>query len=297
MRKLALISVLAGISLGLAAMENRVLWGYWFSRPTLASALDGATSLRGFSMLDFRSGSATQVPDRLAAAAAARRVCQPERNECREGRLVARAERVFGALDGIPEVDAAMLQASWKEVQSRGWLPQVRDPQYQASGVPKAGLALFFVKGNQDLLLLAYRTSEIANDRYAYSEVLQEVRPGNLRIVRQTQFSLDIAGLEGLEWPVLWPLNFVVLLLIWGLAGGRRAWQIEERWGGLAGALCAVPIIVYLNQNALSLKAYSIDDGGALVLPLLNVFTLAVCVLVGRGLGRLAWRLRRSIST
>jgi hypothetical protein len=248
-------------------------------------------------MLEFRSGNVTQAPDRSGAAATARRACGPERNECREGRLIAQAEQVFGALDGIPEVDSVVLEAGWKEVQNRGWLPEVRDPEYRDSGVPKAGLALFFVTNNRNLLLLAYRTSEVANDRYAYAEVLQEVRPGNLRIIRQTRFFLDIAGLEGLEWPILWPLNFVVLMVLWVLTKGRRPWQAEERWGALAGALGALPILVYLNQNALSLRAHSLDQGGVIVMPLLNLFTVAVAILVGRGLGRLAWHLRRSGST
>jgi hypothetical protein len=60
--------------------------------------------------------------------------------------------------------------------------------------------------------------------------------------------------------------------------------------------LGALSILVYLNQNALSLKAYSVDDGGLLVMPLLNLFTLAVGLLIGRGLGRLTWHLRRSAS-
>ena len=222
--------------------------------------------------------------------------CQPERNECREGRLVARAERVFGALDGVPEVDPTLLATAWKELQRHGGLPLVRDPQYRDSGAPKAGLALLFVKGSQDLLLLAYRTSEIANDRYAYSEVLQEVGPGRTSIIHQTRFFLDIAGLEGLEWPILWPLDFVVLLAIWILTMRRRPWQPEERWGALAGGLGALPILVYLNRNALSPEAYSVDDGELLVMPLLNLSTLAVGVLIGRGLGRLTWHLRRSAS-
>ena len=296
-RKLAWIAVLGCVSLGLAVLQNWVLWGYWFSRPTLAEALEEGSVVRGFSMLDFRSGGVTQVPDRGTAAEAARRVCQPERNECREGRLVARAERVFGALEGVPQVDSTILATAWAELKGRGWLPQVRDPQYRESGVPKAGLALLFVKGNQDLLLLAYRTSEIANDRYAYSEVLQEIGPGEVRIIQQTRFFLDIAGLEGLEWPILWPLNFIVLSAIWVLTMRRRTWLPEERWGALAGALGALPILAYLNQNALSLRAYSIDDGGLLVMPLLNLFTVAVGVLIGRGLGRLTWHLRRRVST
>jgi hypothetical protein len=166
-------------------------------------------------------------------------------------------------------------------------LPQVRDPQYRKSGVPKAGLALLFVKDDRSLLLLAYRTSEIANDRYAYAEVLQQVRDGEARIARQAWFFLDIAGIEGIEWPILWPLNFVLLVSLWRLIGWTP-WTREERWGGLAGGLCSLPLLAYLNQNAFTPRAYSVDEGGLVLLPLLNLLILAVSVLLGRTAGRLA---------
>jgi hypothetical protein len=94
------------------------------------------------------------------------------------------------------------------------WRPS--DPA--CPGRPLSGMAILFRKHHdREYLLMTYVTSESANDHYAYSEALFQVSSSGPALVKQIHFFLDIAGMEGLEWPLLWPVNIIVLLPFWAL--------------------------------------------------------------------------------
>jgi len=63
-------------------------------------------------------------------------------------------------------------------------------------------------------LVLAYRTSEVANDRYIYSETLYRVTSGSLSPLRHERFFYEIAGLEVLTVRILWLFNFACVGVI-----------------------------------------------------------------------------------
>lgn len=222
------IAMLLGLGLLLALVENWMLWGYFVSRSTLVGELQDGDTLIAFSMLDFGSGPTLLArSERTVAAAAAASFCHPPTNECREGRLALRLQRLYGSTETTPDVGQPLLNAAWTELTRVGWLPKASSPAYKGTGVPVAGLAILFRKaGNQEHLLLAYRTSEIANDVYAYSEALFRVAASGPSLVKQIHFFLDIAGIEGLEWPILWPLNVILLFLFWAVVVvGRIAYR------------------------------------------------------------------------
>jgi hypothetical protein len=207
------VTVLAGLSLLAAIGENWLLWGYLVSRPTLTPRLADAVGIRGFSVFTLdESLVVSGGDDRTRGIEDRRGECLPvERNECREGAIIVRLEQRFGDLREIPDVANGLLQEAWQELRRKGWFPSVRDPRYSRSGQPVGGAAVHFRRIQADRILLAYRTSELANDTYAYSEALFDLSGGKARLVEQTHFYLDIAGLEGVEWPLLWPLNFLAL--------------------------------------------------------------------------------------
>ena len=134
---------------------------------------------------------------RAEAASVAKSFCYPELlNECREGRLVIRLEKGRGPIDQLPDVAEPLLNEAWEELLAKGWAPRVRDARYRDSAAPTAGLAVHFRKAGQELLLLAYRTSEVANDRYVYSEALYRLTGSEPTLEKQVHFFLEIAGLE-----------------------------------------------------------------------------------------------------
>lgn len=220
----ARVAVLLGLGLAMAFVENWMLWGFFVSRPHLVREIQNGDALVGFSMLKFRpEPTALALPERALAAADAASFCRAPLNECREGRLVLRVDEIFGGAGETANVGAPLLHGAWADLAAKGWLPTVHDPRYRATGRPVAGLVVLLRKPNsEERLVLAYRTSEIANDLYAYSEALFRVTSSGPLLVKQVHFFLDIAGMEGLEWPLLWPVNVVLLLPFWALVSINR---------------------------------------------------------------------------
>ena len=215
-------AVLLGLGLVLAFVENRILWGFFVSRPSLERELQEGDVLVAFSMLEFEPRpTALAGAERKTAADRVARFCRLGLNECLEGRLVLRLEKLGARMDLAADVGAPMLHAAWEELAGKGWLPRVRDPAYL--GRPISGLAILFRKPqDREYLLITYVTSEIANDHHAYSEALFRVSSSGPALVKQVHFFLDIAGMEGLEWPILWPVNVILLLPFWALISVDR---------------------------------------------------------------------------
>jgi hypothetical protein len=217
MRLSGRIALLLGVGLLLGLIENRVLWGYFVSRPTLAGEIQQGDKLLAFSMLAFKPGPII-LPhsERAALSDDAASFCRPPTNECREGSLVLQLRRLFGDTEITADVGESLLNTAWTELTRTGWLPKASSPAYKDTGLPVAGLAIHLRKpNNYEYLLLAYRTSEIGNDHYAYSEALFRLTESGPTLAKQVHFFLDIAGMEGLEWPILWPANVILLVPFW----------------------------------------------------------------------------------
>jgi len=135
----------------------------------------------------------------------ARARCEPPTNECLEGKLLLAPH---GREAQVGEVRVGLLREVWSMESRLRPIPLPKDPTYQQSARSSVGLGIHFRRTSEEYVALAYRTSEIANDRYIYSESLYRLRAGTFEPVRQERFFYDVAGLEGLDWRVFWPLNF-----------------------------------------------------------------------------------------
>jgi hypothetical protein len=203
MSALVLIAASALLALG----QNKLMWGYWLQRPSIASSLGGVDEVLGISFLPL--GSVSQLPPDRASLLKARGRCEPLSNECLEGRLL---QALDGRDGNVGEVRDGLLREAWSKENRERPLPLPKDPTYQHSAQPVSGLGIHLRRGGEEYLALAYRTSEVANDRYVYSEALYRFSGGGLVPVRQERFFYEVAGLEAIDWRVLWPLNLVCLI-------------------------------------------------------------------------------------
>jgi hypothetical protein len=199
----------------LGLVENRLFWGYWLSRPSLSDPLNSATSLIGASALWFdANGNPVIIKDRSEAFEADTSFCRKssDRNECLDGSII-HALREKGLLDAqTPQVSRRLLEQVWPTIAPDLWHPKV-SPRYRATGIPINGLAVHFHTQKGERLLLTRRTSEVADDRYAYLEALLALSP-RLRLQKQIHFFYEIAGLEGIGWPHFTALSFLVLVIL-----------------------------------------------------------------------------------
>ncbi len=206
--------LLIGASAPLALGENKLVWGYWIQRPTIASSLLGVDEVLGISSLPI--GSAPQTALDRASLLKARGRCEPSSNECLEGRLL---PALGGREAKAGEVRDSLLREAWAAELKERPLPLPKDPAYQSSARSVTGLGIRFRRGGGEYVALAYRTSEVANDRHIYSEALYRLSGRNLEPVRQERFLYEIAGLEAVDWRVLWPLNLACLVACVTLGG------------------------------------------------------------------------------
>jgi hypothetical protein len=144
-------------------------------------------------------------------------------NECLEGKLLL-------ALDGrvidSNEVRSSLLRQVWTREEKDRPLPLPKDGAFRDSVRAEAGVGIHFLKANREYVMLAYRSSEVANDRYIYSEALYQLDERTPVLVRKERFFYEVAGLESVDWRLLWPFNLVALIAIWLLAEViRRTWH------------------------------------------------------------------------
>jgi hypothetical protein len=205
------------IALVMAAVENKVLWGFYLVRPTLITELDGSTGITG--AVAFETASRTRafrIVDRAAAVDRARRACEPRTDDCLEGQLLLRAIKVPPS---PPPISDAVALALWRQMEAAGWHPPAASSQFVDSSKIVGGVIITFLRDKDSFALTAARTSEVSNDCYGYIESLFLVGPNGPSLIRQAYYYYEVAGLEGLEWRLLWPINAVVLCVCWMTLG------------------------------------------------------------------------------
>jgi hypothetical protein len=229
------MALIGTLSYALALVQNRALWGFWFNRPTLTEALQDATELLGVSGLRFDdmglpvSSSATRsrlielVPE----------VCNPANVDkgyyCLEHRLLLALMERFGELEQVSDVDPMVLSITWQRYRTEGWRPSTA-PGYRGS--PHIGLALHFRKGSQDYVILAYESSEIAGDRYAYGEALYRLTRPFPMLVREHRLFYEVAGAEAWGTPILTVINAILLT-----SGSLLVMLVRRQQGPIAKAV------------------------------------------------------------
>ena len=125
----------------------------------------------------------------------------------------------------IPENTA---EAALRRMRESGWRPEASEPRYVDSNQIAACVLVAFSRGSEHFVLVAARTSEVANDRYAYVESLISTVEPAMVLVSQAHYYYDVAGIEGLEWPTLWPVNVALLSVGWLLVSAVKWWRIAQ---------------------------------------------------------------------
>lgn len=213
------VLIVVALSFATAVLENRIIWGYYFVRSTLSSALDGSIKIVGLDAFD--AVPETRVLfrlDRREAVSRARKRCQPQTDECLEGEILLKAIRLSPS---APPLATEFLQDVWGRIQTDGWQPRASGRYLQSSQVVTCVLVRFS-RGTEQFILAAARTSEVANDRYALIESLFSVNGKAISLIKQTHYYFDVAGVEGLEWPIFWPLNALIMVVVWLIFHGVK---------------------------------------------------------------------------
>jgi hypothetical protein len=227
--------IMAFTAATLSLLENRLLWGFWYTRPSLVENLKGMDELCGVSVLFFEPDLSIKLGPRSELDSMAQ-FCSRPINECIEGSLLVQLRRDKRPPQSVPEVNPEILDLAWEHMRSDILFREGKDSRHPAhSGHPVRGLAVHFRESGESYILLSYRTSEISEDRHMYLETLLRL-PGNNKVVvvRSISFFFEIAGLEFLTVEKLFPINFLLISTLFILT--RWLWSLHERRDGKAAS-------------------------------------------------------------
>ena len=205
-------SVLLMTSLAISLLANYLLWGYWISRPSLIGYLDEADDLKGISVVSIDTSDAPSLLSsrdyRLDAYVS---FCTYSRNLCLEGRLAQRVRDIWGDLAPASELGDRALAA-------------IESVHLVGESSPVLGVAVHYIRGNSEEVLVAYRSGELTNDRFQFAESLIQLGAQSPPFLQaQVDYFFEISGLEDVTWTLLWPVMFVFFGALWLLisASGR----------------------------------------------------------------------------
>jgi hypothetical protein len=214
------------LALGLAAVlalvgaiaVSKAYWGYWFSRPSLDSCIVEARRYGGVAF--FETDDKAKRPLALVDEGDTS-VSQELKHYLGDTytsghRRVLQALDTRGVLSTLPRKKLAELPPISELVQSTGALIPP-DPGYEQWGSLYSGLALQAEDADgRQLLFIGLHGGQVSNDHYPIYELLFAAAPGTERfeLLSRKQWFVDIAGIEGLEWYVMFPYFFVAALVL-----------------------------------------------------------------------------------
>jgi hypothetical protein len=207
-----------------AVMISRVYWGYWLWRPSMDTRILEARRYVGLAFFE----AARRDAGPLGFVDLTSSTVRDSLQRYRQDEYTAGSRRVLHMLDLQGKVDAIPLKRTVELrtlsdlIQGSGALVKP-SPGYEERNTFMRGLAVE-AEGHDGrrLLFVGLFRGEVSNDHFPLYELLFEAAPGTDRfqLVSATQWFIDIAGIEGLEWPFMFlgflPISLVIFLLSLG---------------------------------------------------------------------------------
>jgi hypothetical protein len=190
-----------------AAIVSEQYWGYYFRRPALDERVARARQVHAVTFVETQGAG---EPSRFVASPD-----QSHEAAIRAGRkhpygfpsyraLVTLADRRL-LPEGPAPVRAATLASTHAWLEATGLLVPGEAGYPHAKRLGGVLLELEDETG-EALTFVGVKSGEVSNDHYAYYELVLSAPPGtgSPRRLSEIRFFYDIAGIEGVEWWVMW---------------------------------------------------------------------------------------------
>lgn len=226
--------VTVSVAFVLATAWSRYYWGYFFSRPSPAEAIQGIAALDGISVVqcDLQSGIRRCEPASEGSVQQALTSCRTDPYYCLTGRVALGLSEAGLLSDNPPPVPlGALRQVEVALADDRVLVPS--DPGYDGNNELHGAVAQGTLADGSPVLVAGLAGEQISNDHHPYYEL--RLSPAPLRIRASSVFFYDVAGIEGLEWPAAFIGCSIVGLTAWlpvGLVASIVAGQRRRRRTG-----------------------------------------------------------------
>jgi hypothetical protein len=204
------------IALLVSIVISKVYWGYFFTKPPLLAEVGDIVKVGAIVPfgIEVRSsghslivGTNSLLSDDLASF-------KKYGDDCLDGRILLELDRKKLVPDayattsaGLPELYPLIRDSGALVESSKGY-----DSSSQLRGIAVDAIG----KSGDRLLFLGFTGGQLSNDHYPCYELLfrGSVESPAVTFVRGQHYFYDVAGMEGLEWYVIWallaPLGIVV---------------------------------------------------------------------------------------
>ena len=218
----ALVMIVASfcVAIGFSRME----WGYYFSRPGVLQEMSDITAVSSVipvkTIPEEGNHRRIVVQDDYSIAKSLE-YAKEDPYYCLDERLLFDLEK-RGLLPSHPSTDLSGLPDIFSLVRDTGILATPSEG-YNDSDILRGIVIDAMGKSGQRLVFLGLTGMQLSNDHYPYYELVFSGTAGSetLSYIHGQRFFYDVAGIEGAEWYVIWP----VLALI-GIIGGFAVFTI-----------------------------------------------------------------------
>lgn len=198
-----------------AAYVSYSMWGYAFMRPRIPPAALDATKIKSLIVVSNWRPENAGFLQKHGTWQELLTLSKSYPYDIPEGRVLIdwqELDLLSGKLNELP-IEAA--DQALKAVSS--FFPEGADEYKITAGNRSALVAVFEGDIGKDLIFVAARGGQIRNDHFGYREFVLNPGEKGYQILQQAGFEFDVAGIEGLEFPHLFVIFFVLVIFLLGL--------------------------------------------------------------------------------
>ena len=203
--RISLIGILSGLA---AAGLSQFYWGYPLLRPGILKSAKSAINILGVIAVSNWQPDLTDRVHQWRNWSTILKLTKGSPYDSPEGRMLLEWYDRDVLNDAVPLLNEEIAAQAVAFVNSR--FP-IGDGTYLSTSRNRTGIvAKFDSEHEHGLLLVAIRSGQYRDDHFAYREVVLRPNGGQFIVVDETGFQFDIAGIEGLEFPILFPIFALV---------------------------------------------------------------------------------------
>lgn len=220
-----------------AITASKMYWGYFLRRPGLDRRIrnwDRVISITPVSTERQADGTGIFVVDGSYSISNRIKYGRSDSYYCLDARILIALEDKGKLPDSPNRMEAELLSSLYGRLDSSGILVE-GDPGYDEAKLLHGVVVEAVGKDNQRYVFVGVKGLEVSNDHRPYYEFLFKTgkQTSELKLLSCNQFFYDVAGIEGLEWPIMFlylsgfgllvtaPITLVVIMFIRLIRGAK----------------------------------------------------------------------------
>jgi hypothetical protein len=215
MRLYKQVLIAMALSLASAAFLSNSLWGYALKRPGVPTAALDALYIKSMLVVSNWRRENAGMLQKNGSWQELLTLSKNHPYDIPEGRALIAWNESDLLNKQMNETPIETAEKALEAVSS--FFPEGADGYKSTAKNRSALVVVFDGEIGKDLIFVAARGGQIRNDHFGYREFVLVPGEKDYKVLQQSGFQFDVAGIEGLEFPHLFVIFFVLLILFIGL--------------------------------------------------------------------------------